>query len=269
MLLLLLLPVFVQQLLQLVEIDVLVQLGEQLLGPRLAQLGRVLQLFEVLHESLIGLDTVPARVLGEVQVGILQQVRHLVHHVHVLVQTFVGQRLQQRVVVRFDARRFHARGARTIGDDLDLLLHRDGIVRLVLAVQRHLRVCVYVRACFLSFFPSFFFTSISTRKKKEKKRRNVRHPISGYIGFIYRVPNTVQRLTGVAVRPDQITGGGWLAVRHHVRETSSHADVVVQFLGGALGPRDDLLYLGSLTPAVLVRIQHDVVNLETDDNNEL
>lgn len=83
------------------------------------------------------------------------------------------------------------------------------------------------------------------------------------------MPNTVQRLTGVAVRPDQITGGGWLAVRHHVRETSSHADVVVQFLGGALGPRDDLLYLGSLTPAVLVRIQHDVVNLETDDNNEL
>ena len=129
-------------------------------------------------------------------------------------------------------------------------------------------VCVYVRACFLSFFLSFFLLQ-SRRGKKRKKKEETSDTLSGYIGFIYRVPNTVQRLTGIAVRPDQITGGGWLAVRHHVRETSSHADVVVQFLGGALGPRDDLLYLGSLTPAVLVRIQHDVVNLETDDNNEL
>lgn len=137
-LLLLLLAVLVQQLPQLIEIDVLVQLGEQLLGPRLAQLGRVFQLLEVLHESLVRLDTVPARVLGEVQVRILQQVGHLVDHVHVLVQIFVGQRLQQSVVVRLDARCFHARGARTIGDDLDLLLHRDRIVRLVLAVQRNL-----------------------------------------------------------------------------------------------------------------------------------
>lgn len=52
-------------------------------------------------------------------------------------------------------------------------------------------------------------------------------------------------------------------MRHHVGEASTHAHVVVQFLGGALRPRDDLLYLGSLTPAVLVRVQHDVVNLET------
>lgn len=55
-------------------------------------------------------------------------------------------------------------------------------------------------------------------------------------------------------------------MRHHVGEASSHAHVVVQFLGGALRPRDDLLYLGSLTPAVLVRIQHDVVNLETSQS---
>jgi len=76
------------------------------------------------------------------------------------------------------------------------------------------------------------------------------------------MPNAIQRLAGIAVRSYEVTGCGGFAVRDHVRETGADAYVVVQFLRGALGPRHHLLYGCRLAPAVLVRIEHDVVYLE-------
>lgn len=113
----------------------------------------------------------------------------------------------------------------------------------------------------------FRVTNRPKLKESSNETRKVRGLVARCRSFrspshTHCVPNAVQRLAGVAVGSYEVTGRGGFTVRYHVRETGADAHVVVQFLRGTLGPRHHLLYRCRLAPAVLVRIEHDVVNLE-------
>ena len=81
------------------------------------------------------------------------------------------------------------------------------------------------------------------------------------------MPRGFRWLTAVTVRPNHFARIGRFRMWNRIAEAGSHANIVIDRYLLAARVTDHLAYVPSRAPRVLVRVEHDVVDLESRRKN--